>query len=329
MTTDDRPGAARRYFSFAEYLRRRFGCRVYRVPLHAGFTCPNRDGTVGAGGCIYCNNASFNPRATAGAGSTLPSLREQLREGIVRARRRYRAQKFLAYFQPFTNTYAPVQVLKARYDLGIDHPDVVGMAIGTRPDCVPDEVLDLVQHYTGRLEVWIEYGLQSMHDRTLVRIHRGHGFDAFVDAVRRTRPRGIKVCAHVILGLPGETHKDMMQTARACSELGVDGVKIHHLHVLRDTPLADMYCAGEVHTLTADEYIPLVCDFLERLAPRITIQRLMGDAPGDLLVAPKWDMPKTAVLAAVTEELRRRGTRQGAGHEAYTAACPTSPQKVE
>ena len=194
------------YYPFGAYLRRRFGCKVHKVSLDAGFTCPNRDGRVGEGGCTYCVNESFSPQA----GKPMRSVSEQMSDGMSYMRRRYGSRKFLAYFQAFTNTYGPVERLRALYDEATARPEVVGLCIGTRPDCVPEEVLDLIESYSDRLEVWVEYGLQSAHEATLRRVNRGHDVAAFVDAVERTRRRRIHVCVHVILGLPGEIHEDMM-----------------------------------------------------------------------------------------------------------------------
>ncbi len=227
-------------------------------------------------------------------------------------RSRYRAEKFIAYFQAFTNTYADVETLKRCYDEALRFPDVVGLSIGTRPDCVPDDVLDLIQGYASRWHVWVEYGLQSMHDATLDFINRGHHYGDFVDAVRRTRERGINICAHVILGLPDESREDMMETAWGVSSLGVEGIKLHHLYVARGTPLETLYRLGKIHVLSHGEYIELAADFLERISPDITIQRLVGDVTSDMLVAPKWPVSKEVVLRGITEELVRRKSCQGA-----------------
>ncbi len=296
-----------RYYPFSQYLKERFGCKVHKVTLHAGFTCPNRDGTKGWGGCVYCVNTSFSPVAQKAA---VP-IAEQMREGMDFMRRRYGAEKFYAYFQPFSNTYSDVATLKRCYDAAVNFPDVVGLSIGTRPDCVPDDVLDLVQTYAGRLDVWIEYGVQTVHDRTLRAINRGHLFADLADAVRRTKGRGIKICAHVILGLPGEDWRDMMETAERVSALGVDGIKVHHLYVAKGTPLEAMYARGEVKVFTMEEWIALAADFLERLSPDIAVQRLVGDTHGSFLIAPVWNRNRSEIFAAVTEELRRRGTWQG------------------
>ncbi len=306
--------AEKRYYAFSEYLRRRFGVKVHKVSLDAGFTCPNRDGTKGFGGCIYCVNESFSPNA----GRMLP-IAEQMTRGMEFMRSRYGTEKFIAYFQAFTNTYDDIATLKRRYDEALEFPDVVGLSIGTRPDCVGDDVLDLVQGYTSRYEVWVEYGLQSMHDRTLELINRGHGYDEFVDAVCRSMGRGIKICTHVILGLPGESRDDMMETARAVSSLGVNGIKLHHLYVAKHTPLETLYRLGKARVLSAEEYVGLAADFLERISPDITVQRLVGDVTSEMLVAPKWPVSKEEVLRRITEELIRRGSWQGAGEEVAQA----------
>ncbi len=298
----------RRYYGFSDFLEAKFGCKVHKVSLHAGFSCPNRDGTVGMGGCIYCVNESFSPSLK---GPPL-SIAEQMRQGMAFMRRLYGARKFIAYFQAFTNTYADTGTLKLRYDEALSFPEVVGLSIGTRPDCVPDETLDLIQSYTGSHHVWVEYGIQSVHDRTLRLINRGHDFAAFADAVRRTQGRGIYICAHVILGLPGETWEEMMQTAKVVSGLGIDGIKVHHLYVAKGTPLEAMHRKGQVPTLSAPQYVSLAADFLERISPEIVVQRLVGDVGGDLLVAPVWPEKKFEVLKAISDELGRRGSSQGA-----------------
>jgi uncharacterized protein len=298
---------AARYYAFSRFLRERFGRKVFRVTIDAGFTCPNVDGSVAFGGCVYCDNRSFSPNRR------LPraSVREQVSRGIGILQRRYRADRFLAYFQAATNTYAPLEKLRRLYDEALENPQVVGLAIGTRPDCVPDPILDLIQDYARDRYVCLELGLQTIHDRSLDWMNRGHHFDVFVDAVRRCQDRGFDLCAHVILGLPGETHDDMLATAEALAALPVQAVKVHNLHVVRDTPLADMYAKGEARLLERDEYVQVVCDFLERLPPGMVIQRLSGDAPPDYLIAPKWCLDKPALLSAIRAELERRDSWQG------------------
>lgn len=297
----------RPYYAFSRYLRERFGTRVYRVTIDAGFTCPNVDGKVAVGGCVYCDNRSFSPNRR------LPrqTVTAQVEHGVELMRRRFGAEQFLAYFQAGTNTYAPVEKLRRLYDEALAHPAIVGLMIGTRPDCVPDPVLDLVQSYTRDRWVCLELGLQTIHDRSLDWMNRGHHYDSFVDAMSRAKGRGLNLCAHVILGLPGESRDDMLATADACVSFGLDAIKIHNLHVVRDTPLEEEYRAGKIKLFERDEYVSLVCDFLERLPPAMVIHRLSGDAPPDYLVAPDWCAKKGALLEAIDGEFRRRGTRQG------------------
>jgi len=296
-----------RYRRFSSYLRQKFGCRVYRVPLDAGFTCPTRDGTISRGGCLYCD-----PRGSASAISdTRISVRAQMLKGMDAARRRYGAEKFIAYFQAFTSTYAPLERLKTLYTEATDSPDVVGLSIGTRPDCVPDEVLELIASFVPRFDTWIEYGLQSAHDSTLRAINRGHTAAQFSDAVERAKARRIGVCAHVILGLPGETKEMTLKTAGYIASLPVDGIKIHLLHVLKESPLEKLYREGKITPPSQEEYVGLVCDFLELLPPHVVIQRLTGEAPRGNLVAPLWALDKHAVLRAIIRELEKRDSWQG------------------
>jgi radical SAM protein (TIGR01212 family) len=297
----------RRYYAFSRFLRQRFGVKVYRVTIDAGFTCPNVDGTVAVGGCVYCDNRSFSPNRR------LPrtTVREQVRRGMEILQKRYQADQFIAYFQAATNTYAPAGKLKRLYDEALEHTQIVGLAIGTRPDCVPDEILDLIENYARDRYVCLELGLQTIHDRSLDWMNRGHHFDAFVDAVNRCQGRGLDLCVHVILGLPGESREDMLATADALAGLPVHAVKIHNLHVVKDTPLEMMYERGEARMFEREEYVQIVCDFLERLRPEMVIHRLSGDAPPDYLVAPMWCLDKPALLRAIHAELERRDSWQG------------------
>ncbi|BDV41403.1 TIGR01212 family radical SAM protein [Geotalea uraniireducens] len=297
----------RRYRSFSDELKRLFGCRVHRISVDAGFTCPNRDGTVGHGGCIYCGgkgSGSFGIRAGT-------AIADQLEAGKEVMVRKYKARKFIAYFQAYSNTYASVEQLRPCYDSALAVTDIVGLIVGTRPDCLPPPVLDLLAEYHQRTYFWLELGLQSPLDRTLDLLRRGHDFAAFERAVTECATRGLRLCAHVILGLPGESRAEMLETAAVLNRCGVQGVKIHLLHVMRDTALAEMYNAGRVILLDRDEYVGLVCDFLERLDPRIVVQRLTGDGHRDYLLAPLWSLQKFEVLNAIDGELVRRGTRQG------------------
>jgi radical SAM protein (TIGR01212 family) len=304
------PGALlpdQRYFPLSRFLRERFGGKVYRVTIDAGFTCPNVDGTVAVGGCVYCDNRSFSPNRR------LPraTIQAQLERGIAILQRRFQADRFLAYFQAATNTYAPVEKLERLYDEALLHQQVVGLAIGTRPDCVPEPVLKLVENYARSRYVCLELGLQTIHDHSLDWMNRGHHYDAFVDAIHRAKARGFDICAHVILGLPGESWADMMATAEALACHPVQGVKIHNLHVVRGTPLEKDYRLGKVRLFERDEYVSVVCDFLERLPPQMVIHRLSGDAPPDFLVAPTWCLDKQPLLQSIRQELERRQSWQG------------------
>lgn len=299
--------AGLRYHAYSYHLRRRFGQRVQKVSLDAGFTCPNVDGAVAVGGCVFCDNRSFSPSRRR----PRISIQDQLADGMRRLRRRYDVDAFMAYFQPATNTYAPVDRLRALYNDAIDHPLVVGLAIGTRPDCVPDEVLDLIGELAQKTFVSLEYGMQSMHDRSLDWMNRGHHHASFVDAMARSRGRGFEICAHVILGLPGESKDDMLATARELARLEVDAVKLHNLYAVERTPLADQVRRGETRLLERDEYIDVLIDFLELLPPTCLVERISGDAPRDFFVAPEWCLDKPATKAALEAEFDRRDTWQG------------------
>ncbi len=300
--------AGLRYYAYSYFLRRRFGQRVQRVSLDGGFTCPNVDGTVAVGGCVFCDNRSFSPSRR------LPriSIRGQLEEGIRRLQRRYPGvQRFIAYFQPATNTYAPVEKLRRLFYEALEHPQVVGLAIGTRPDCVPEPVLDLLEELARRTYLSVEYGLQTIHDRSLDWMNRGHHYDAFVDAVQRSRGRGFEICAHVILGLPGESRQDMLATADELARWNIDAVKIHNLYVVQGTPLAEQYARGEVSLLSREQFVQVLVDFLERLPPGCVVERVSGDAPPDYLVAPRWCLDKAGLKEAIEQEMQRRDTWQG------------------
>ena len=296
-----------RYYNFNTYLRSLFGCRVQKISIDAGLSCPNRDGRVANGGCIYCNARGSG----TGAHARGLTITDQLLQGKKFLAGRYKAKKFLAYFQSFSNTYAAVDELKPLYDEALAVEDVVGLSIGTRPDCVDESVLELLQDYAGHHLVWIEYGLQSAKDKTLELINRGHDVKCFEDAVKATAGRGIKICAHVILGLPGEARSDMLHTAGTISDLGIDGLKLHLLYVVRGTPLETLYRQGKYRCLEQQEYVDLVCDFLERIPPGMVIQRLTGDPHPEELVAPEWSRRKTETLRKIVATLEKRDSRQG------------------
>lgn len=302
-----RPVTNKRYYQFSEYLKNKFGKKVYKITLDAGFSCPNRDGKISSGGCIFCDDGGSFSRAH----SKLLSVQEQVQEGIHNLSTRFKAQKFMSYFQAYSNTYKPVDELKNIYDASLCHPDIIGISIGTRPDCVDETKLDLIASYTNNYETWVEYGLQSMHDKTLRFINRGHDFETFVKAYNLTKQRGINVGVHVILGLPGETKEDMLTTIKTLAEMGVDGVKFHCLCIFPNTKLYDMYEAGEIKLLEEDEYVDIACDCIELLPSDTTIHRLGGNGLQAIKVAPKWLNKKFEILNKIDFELEKRNSYQG------------------
>lgn len=306
ISTGPFPGGSR-YNSFGAFLKEKFGCRVYKVIVDAGFTCPNRDGTAAVGGCTYCNNDAFRPQAV----NRLKPVPEQVREGITYLKRRYRARKYIVYFQPFSNTHAPLHQLIPLYESALDHPDVIGLAVGTRADCVDDAKIAWFESLAQNRFVSLEYGLESIYDETLARINRGHDYACWLDAVRRTRNRGIAICAHLILGFPWETRDQMLATADAVALAGIDFLKLHHLHVVRNTVLGREYQKDPFPLLEFEAYANLVVDFLERLDPEIKLQRLFGLAPEEQLLGPCWGKTKAEVQYAIEQRLAERDTFQG------------------
>jgi radical SAM protein (TIGR01212 family) len=292
---------------YSAHLKQTFGGRVNKISVDAGFGCPNREGGRSTGGCIFCDPSGSGAVGIDRSGPII----EQIEISKVLMKRKYRAKWFIAYFQPFTNTYAPVEVLRDYYDQALAVADVVGLAVGTRPDCLPEDVLDLLEEYHRKTYLWLEIGLQSIHDQSLKFLNRGHDYACFLDAYQRTKKRGIKVCVHVILGLPGETHEAVLATAREMARLKVDGIKLHLLHILEGTRMGEMFKAGEIQMLSMEEYVRLVVDFIELLPPETIIQRLTGDGPRDMLLAPAWSLNKWEVLNAIDAELENRDSWQG------------------
>ena len=299
----------KRYNQYSQHLKELFNCKVYKVTIDAGFSCPNRDGAISTGGCIFCEDGGSFSQAHSGQ----LSIDEQLDTSIKKLKDRFGAKKFISYFQAYSNTYAPVEKLKSLYDEAISHPEVVGLSIGTRPDCVDEEKIRLINSYTENHHVWVEYGLQSIHNKTLKLINRGHSSEDFIKAYELTRKFGkdIKICVHVILGLPGETRQEMLETANALADLGINGIKIHLLCALKDTELEKMYNRGEFNPISAEDYVDTVCDYLEILPKETVIHRLAGNGLKKILVAPKWLPEKFKVLNLIDRELERRGTFQG------------------
>jgi radical SAM protein (TIGR01212 family) len=298
----------KRYRDYNSYLRELFGERVQKIPLDAGFTCPNRDGTISRGGCIYCDSRGSGSGAFTQRGE---SLEEQILRGLNWAGKKYRASKFIAYFQSFTNTYAPVAQLRDLYDRALKHEGMVGLSVGTRPDCLDEEILGLLAAYQEKFLVWLELGLQSAHDVTLLKINRGHDVACFDRAVAGARAKGLNVCAHVILGLPGENPEMMMETARHLGDLAVEGVKIHALYVVKGTHLAKIHEQAGYRCLEREEYADLLLDFLERLPPAMVIQRLTGDPVPAELVAPIWVREKAKTLNLISKRFEERDSWQG------------------
>jgi radical SAM protein (TIGR01212 family) len=303
----------RRYTAFGQYMKDLYGEPVYKVNVDAGFTCPNRDGSIATGGCIYCNNDSFRPTACTKA---IP-LRQQIEKGIPYLTSRYGAKQFIVYFQPYTNTYASVDILERLYREALDQPGVIGLAIGTRPDCVDEEKISLLERLARDHFILVEYGLQSIHDRTLEFINRGHDYACFQKAVSMTTGRGIRIGAHLILGFPTETRADMLSMAPELSRQPIEFLKIHQLQVVKNTALEGLYAAKPFPTFGYREYIEMLADFLERLSPAIVIQRLFASAPDDILVAPVWNKTRSEFLNDLDVYLEERVTYQGKLYEAH------------
>lgn len=296
------------YNFFGDYLTDAYGHKVLKLPIDAGFGCPNRDGSLSTGGCVFCSEEGS-------AAPTAASSRDILEQMAAAERsfgRTFDGVSYIAYFQAFTNTYAPVETLRRVFDTALSYHDITGLMIGTRPDCLPADVLDLIGSYQkDGFELWIELGMQTMHEKSLAFLNRRHTHEQTRTAIREAASRGIKVCAHIILGIPGESWEDMMATANELSALPVAGVKIHQLHIIKGTELARLYEAEPFGMLSLKEYISTLCDFLERLRPDILIHRIAGDRDSESLIAPRWGLHKGTVQASLDEEFLRRGSWQG------------------
>ena len=297
----------KRYHTFNEHLRERFGSKIFKISLDAGFTCPNRDGTLGRDGCVYCSERGSGDFA----GKQGLSIHNQFLEVKERMKKKWPSANYIAYFQAYTNTYAPLKRLREVYEEALAEENVVGLSISTRPDCLPEEVLNYLEELNQRTYLWVELGLQSIHDRTMEWIQRGHYYEQFQKGLSQLRSRGIRVCAHIILGLPGESKAEMMETAQAVAKMPLQGIKIHLLHVLRGTPLAAIYQRAPFDLMTKDDYVSLTVDILEILPSEMVIHRLTGDGPPDDLIGPLWSRKKWEVLNAIDAELVRRDTWQG------------------
>lgn len=297
----------KRYSDYNNYLRQLFGQRVQKISIDAGLSCPNRDGFLSKKGCIYCNSK--------GSGSGMfkkgLSIKEQIETNKIGAIKKYKAKKFLAYFQSYSNTYTSCEQMKLMFDEALSSVGMVGMAIGTRPDCIDAAKLDLIESYTKNYLVWLEYGLQSVHDTTLQKINRQHTVKDFFNAVELTKDRGINTCTHVILGLPGEDRNMMLKTAEILADIPINGIKIHLLYVVKGTMLDQMWRRGEYTPLEQKEYVDLVCDFLELLPNHIIIQRITGDPHADELQAPMWAGRYRETFNMIQDTLEKRDSFQG------------------
>ena len=298
------------YREFPELLAEQFPFKVQKISVNAGFTCPNRDGSKGYGGCTYCNNQSFSP----GYGKPKKTITEQMKDGIEFFSHKYPEMKYLAYFQSYTNTYDPVENLIEKYEEALAYPDVVGLIVGTRPDCMPDELLDYFVELSKRTFVIIEYGVESTLNRTLDKINRLHSWEESVEAIMKTAERGLRVGAHMILGLPGETHEDFIDHAHKLSALPLTTLKLHQLQIIRGTVMAKEYREEPetFHIFEADEYIDLCVDFAEHLNPNIYIERFASQSPKQLLIAPDWGLKNYELTAKIIKRFEERGTQQGA-----------------
>jgi len=297
----------KRYSDYNTYLRNLYGERIQKITVDAGLTCPNRDGSLSDIGCIYCNSKGSG----SGAFARGQSIKQQIESGKIPMMKKYKAKKFLAYFQSYSNTYTTAAHMKAMYDQALSCDGVVGMAIGTRPDCVDEQKIALIESYAKNHLVWLEYGLQSVHDITLDLINRGHDYKAFEKAVALTQNRGINICAHIILGLPGEDRAMMLDSAKILGDMGINGVKIHLLYVIKDTPLDRMWQEGNYTPLEQQAYVDLVCDFLERLPQDVIIQRITGDPHASELRTPAWAGRYRETFNMIQHTLEQRDSHQG------------------
>lgn len=302
-------GHTKRYNDFSTHFRNKFSGRVQKVSIDAGFSCPNRDGTKGHGGCTYCNNKTFKPSYC----NLEKSITSQIEQGIRFFEKRYKSIRFLAYFQSYTNTWAPLGDLKRLYQEALHHPKIIGLVISTRPDAVNDELLDYLAWLNQKMYIMVEFGLESHLDHTLQKINRGHSFADSVWALDATAQRGIGNCAHLILGLPGETHNDWLEQARVISQLHVNNLKLHQLQIHKDTALEKQYIQSpeQIPLFTAEEYTELVVDYLELLNPAIIVERFISQSPPDMLMAPKWGLKNFEFTAKVENRLKERDTWQG------------------
>ncbi|WP_209703193.1 TIGR01212 family radical SAM protein [Clostridium algifaecis] len=302
---------SKRYNSLNYYLRNKFGCKVFKISLDAGFSCPNRDGTIGTGGCIFCSERGSGDFA----GNRRFSIHHQFQDIKQMMSKKWKNGKYIAYFQAYTNTYAPISVLKKKYEEAISEDEVVGLAIATRPDCLGENVLDLIGNFNERLYTWVELGLQTSNEKTASIINRGYKLKTFEKAVMDLRNRNIDVVVHVIFGLPGEDRHDMINTVKYVSNMDIQGIKLHLLHLMKHTPLVGLYKLDKLKFMTEEEYIDLICESIANINPNIVIHRLTGDAPRDMLIEPKWSLKKWEILNKIDSTLEEKNIYQGINYK--------------
>jgi uncharacterized protein len=316
QNTSDYPwGHKRRFNAYAEFMKAKFGGRMQKISVDAGFNCPNRDGSLGLGGCTYCNNDAFNP----GYCRETPSITKQIAEGIEFHKRRYRrAEKFLVYFQAYTNTHAGLDTLKEKYETALQHDKVIGLVIGTRPDCLPDQLLQYLSSLARQHHIMVEFGVESIYDQSLERVNRGHGFAQSQDAIKRTAAAGLSCGAHLIFGLPGETRQQMLDSVEEISKLPLTTIKFHQLQIFKNTPMEILYEQNpeNFELFSLDEYIDFIIDFAERLNPAIAIERFAGEAPPNQLASIPWGKLRyDAVLQLIEKRMQQRNTWQGKNYK--------------
>lgn len=297
----------KRYHSLNYFLREKFGCKVFKISLDAGFSCPNRDGTVSRGGCIFCSERGSGDFA----GDRNFSIEKQFKSIKEMMNKKWKNGKYIAYFQAYTNTYAPIDILRKKYQEAVNEEDVVGLAIATRPDCLEHDVLELIEEFNNKIYTWVELGLQTSNETTAKKINRGYSLKVFEKAVENLRKRNIDVVVHIIFGLPGETKDEMINTVKYVTSQNIQGVKFHLLHLMKNTPLVELYKEGRLNFLSMEEYIDIVCSSIAITPSHIVIHRLTGDAPRNLLIEPQWSLKKWEVLNAIDSELQNRGIYQG------------------
>ncbi|SDH71819.1 TIGR01212 family radical SAM protein [Alteribacillus bidgolensis] len=306
----------KRYHTWNYHLREHFGEKIFKIPLDAGFDCPNRDGKVASGGCTFCSERGSGDFA----GDRKDDLITQFHTIKNRMHKKWKKGKYIGYFQAFSNTYAPVEELRELFEVILEQEDVVGLAIATRPDCLPDDVVEYLAELNERTYLWVELGLQTVHERTAMIINRAHDYECYKEGVNKLRKHGIRVCSHIINGLPLESHNMMKETAQEVAKLDVQGIKIHLLHLLKRTPMVKQYEKGMVDLMSKEDYVKLVVDQLEMLPPEMIVHRLTGDGPSDLMIGPMWSLNKWEVLNAIDDELKNRNSWQGKHYEPVPAS---------